>query len=172
MSDKNFLSDIEELSHLKLEPDFSGKTPAYYSRAELSCLNESDIEEIKNYLVKHSIVNTRICFHENVNSLLHEMVIFHKKDGVFHAHKHLEKSESYQIIDGKLLVEIFDEFGVSIKRLLLNSAKKSDNFFCKIGKNTWHLTEPVSEFVVFKETRPGPFESHDSVVAPWLTKRL
>ena len=53
----------------------------------------------------------RICLHNDRDSNLHDMInlIYKKEEDI--PHKHIDKSESYQVIEGQMIITIFDDKG-------------------------------------------------------------
>ena len=71
---------------------------------------------------------SRLCAHNEVGDTLHEMLIIHTKDTYVRPHKHLNKSESFHIVEGSLNVILFDEEG-QITDVIQMGNYLSGNFF-------------------------------------------
>ena len=54
----------------------------------------------------------RLCAHKDIEDSIHEMLIVHEKDCYVRPHMHVNKTESFHIIEGTVDVIIFDEDGV------------------------------------------------------------
>jgi cupin fold WbuC family metalloprotein len=96
------------------------------------------------------------------------MIIVHKKDHFYRPHKHLLKGEAYHMIEGELMVFIFDDKGQVVESTHIGASGLNLPFIYRIGKNLWHCTVPITERVVFHEMKPGPFQPEgDSIYPDW-----
>ncbi|MBI5625219.1 MAG: cupin fold metalloprotein, WbuC family [Elusimicrobia bacterium] len=152
------------LEALKLVRDPLAKSESYYSLSTAPAITDSVVAALRTRLAQTGGSTVRICLHENPDSPFHEMVIVHKKGGVFKPHKHLEKDESYHMIDGILRIVIFSETGVPVETIRLGSAGTGFPFWIRIRQGIWHATIPETEYAVFHEARPGPFKGGDSIL--------
>lgn len=154
---------IELPETLELVQDRSAKSEAYYSRSPAPVITDSVVAALKTRLAQTGGGSVRICLHEGPDSAFHEMVIAHKKGGVFKPHKHLAKDESYHMIDGVLRIEIYDEPGKLVETVRLGAFGTGLPFWIRIRPGVWHATVPETDFAVFHEARPGPFKGGDSI---------
>ena len=155
------MTDIFEA--LELVQDKSAKTEAYYCRARAPVISDEVIHELKSKLTQSSGSTVRICLHESPEATFHEMVIVHKRGGVFKPHKHLTKDESYHMIEGVLRIDILNDGGQPLESFRIGGPGSGLPLWVRIRKNIWHATTPESDFAVFHESRPGPFQGGDSV---------
>jgi cupin fold WbuC family metalloprotein len=152
---------------LTLSPNTAGKSTAYFCDTPFVEINGDVLQALKDLHRKSGEPQIRLNLHKNTSDTLQEMLIVQSRSGVYPAHKHISKDESYQIIEGALCVEIFDENGTAIKKAELSSSDKETAFLFRVEKNQWHRTTPQTDVVIFKESRPGPFEGGDSVEPAW-----
>ena len=134
--------------------DDTGKSTACFAVKDNVAIDNKIIEELKILSQKLGKKNIRICLHNDRDNNLHNMInlIYKKEENI--PHKHIHKSESYHIIEGRMIITIFNDKGKIINEYLLD---KNDTFLFRVGKDTFHSTVPKSEYVIFHETRPGPF---------------
>ena len=147
--------------------DNTGKSIACFAVKENVAVDNNTLKDLKSLSVKLGRKDIRICLHNDRDSELHNMInlIYKKKENI--PHKHQYKSESYHIIEGRLILTIFENNGEIIDELLLDSRK---NYLFRIGKNIFHTTVPDTDFVIFHESRSGPFsEECDSI---FMDKKL
>src|SRR5438876_482347 len=69
------------------------------------------IDRLKESAIVSPLGRARICLHPQATNLVHEMIIAFRRDSYVIPHKHINKSESFHIIEGKAVVIIFDELG-------------------------------------------------------------
>jgi len=141
--------------------DDTGKSIACFVVKDCVAINNQIIKQLKELSYKLGKKDIRICLHNNRNSNMHTMInlVYRKKRNI--PHKHIEKSESYHMIEGRMALTIFDEKGTITGKCVLDS---QDLFLFRIGKNTFHTTVPETEYVIFHESRTGPFPKNgDSI---------
>ncbi len=93
------------------------------------------------------------------------MIIFQWRDTYVRPHKHLNKEETCHIIEGGHVFFVLSDDGEVLHRFEM---QKEKNFICRAKKNLFHMSVPVSEYVIFHESKTGPFELYsDSIYPEW-----
>ncbi len=141
-----------------------------YALDAFTNVDGGDIELLKDKASKNPRKRIRFCAHKDTNDTLHEMLIIHSKGAYVRPHKHLNKSESFHIIEGKLKVVVFDEEGGVVESINMGEYSTGDVFYYRLSENCFHTVVPISDIVVFHETTNGPFEREDIIFAPWAPK--
>ena len=120
-------------------------------------INQLDILKIKKN------AKSRICLHENINSKLQEMIIFHKKGTFIKPHFH-KKAESLLMISGKMEVKIYNSLGEVIENIFISEFNKKINtiFLYKFEKNVIH-SQYFYKDSIFKEVTLGPFKTNNTI---------
>jgi len=126
-----------------------------------------DIEVLKKKAGSNPRKRIRLCAHRDVEDELHEMLIIHKKDIYVRPHKHLNKSESFHIIEGLVDVVVFDDDGSIIEVIKMGDYSSGLMFYYRLSDPYYHTLIIRSDFLVFHETANGPFRRADMVFAPW-----
>lgn len=126
-----------------------------------------DIELLKEKAGSNPRKRIRLCAHRDMEDKLHEMLIIHKKGIYVRPHKHLNKSESFHIIEGTVDVIVFDETGKIIDVIKMGDYSSGLKFYYRISDPYYHTLFTKSDFLVFHETANGPFRRSDMVFAPW-----
>lgn len=152
----NHFPDITEDPNAKsLSYNFSGKC---------SFINKEIISELER-IGKDAHLNARISLHASGDNALHNMIIMQRKGTYNCPHKHLDKAEAYHLILGEQMVFIFDESGTVVDQCRMS---KDENMIYRFEKNMFHMSVPLSEVVIFHESKIGPFiREGDSLFAPW-----
>lgn len=109
----------------------------------------------------------RLCTHKGNSDSIHEMLIVHTKNTYVRPHKHLNKIESFHVIEGFADVIIFDETGGIIKVASLGDYLSKYNFYWKLSDPYYHTLLINSGFFIFHETTNGPFNKTDVIFPPW-----
>jgi cupin fold WbuC family metalloprotein len=147
-----------------IEQDKNAKSLSFFCKKDIVALNRDAIEELKR-AASSGGADVRISMHPSPESDLHNMIILQHKETYVRPHKHLTKTETYQLIEGEHLVVVFDEQGIVIDSCNMSL---EDNFLYRFEKNQFHMSIPISDFVIFHESKIGPFiREGDSVFADW-----
>jgi cupin fold WbuC family metalloprotein len=138
-----------------------------FTTEALSRLAGRDVELLKSMAMKNVRQRIRLCAHPDVEDTLHEMIIVLSKGTYVRPHRHVGKSESFHIIEGRLKVLMFGEDGVIRSVLKMDEAGSGETFFYRLSESAYHTVIPQSPLVVFHEATNGPFSREDTVYATW-----
>ena len=138
-----------------------------YTTDEITKINAKDINMLKSKASNNPRKRMRLCAHNNTEDTLHEMLILLARGAYFRPHKHINKSESFHIIEGNLSVVIFGESGDVQEVIKMGSFSSGDMFYYRISESYFHTVIPESDLVVFHETTNGPFQRDDTSYAVW-----
>ena len=130
-------------------------------------VGQQDIEFLKENAGYNQRKRMRLCTHRDVDDRLHEMFIVHTKDTYVRPHKHLDKSESFHIIEGFVNVVVFDEAGNIVEVIKMGDYSSGRRFYYRISNPYYHTLLITSDFLVFHETTNGPFRRSDTIFASW-----
>jgi cupin fold WbuC family metalloprotein len=155
------------IDSLNLFQDPSAKSESYYCGADSIVINDETLVWLKMKLDSTLGNTVRICLHSGADSKFHEMLIAHKRIGAFKPHKHLVKSESYHVVEGLLRVNRYDDQGRLSGFEVLGANGSGFPIIYRIPENVWHSTEPGGDYVIFHESKSGPFVSSDNVYPNW-----
>lgn len=159
MSEKYFkdFNWIEEIPNAKSLSYCSTKKDASFSKK----LKDEFI-----YILSRYEDRFRLLLHTNVDDDLHNMVIAMKKNSYVYPHKH-DKSESYQIISGKMALIYFKDNG-KIDNISILSC--DDTIVARVDNDRFHASVALED-TIYNETRIGPFVSQtDSIYPSWCEK--
>ncbi len=127
-------------------------------------IDSNVIENIKCEAAKNSSGKFRLCLQHNAQDKLHEMFIVRKKGDYFRPDKHLYTTESHTIIDGAMLVILFEENG-KIREVFELSEKCYRTY--RIDTDIYHMQIPLTEQVVYYEVKLGPFNEKSNIFPEW-----
>ena len=139
----------------------------YKAKSSIVKINDQDISYLKNNVLHTPYKRIRICAHQDISHLLHEMVIVIAKGSYVRPHKHINKSESFHMIEGQLDVVIFNDEGNIFEVISMGDISSGKNFFYRLSANHFHSLILKSDLVIFHETTQGPFLKSDTIWAPW-----
>ena len=95
------------------------------------------------------------------------MIIVHEKSCYVRPHKHINKTESFHIIEGKADIIIFNEDGLIDQVISMGDISSGLKFFYRLPPLCYHTLLIHSEALVFHEITNGPFKMEDTIWAPW-----
>jgi cupin fold WbuC family metalloprotein len=167
---KNDTAPSVTLAGLELTVDRRGKSEALYCAGSSTAIDMKVVEALKERLRQARINTGRICLHRDPSAPVHDMVIIHRQGAHCPTHKHLAKEESYQMIEGRLRLDFFDDTGRRTESITLGEPGSGLPFLVRVRADLWHATVPETEFAVYHESRPGPFDGGDSVLPDWENK--
>lgn len=71
-------------------------------------VNKKDLNFLQQKASNNQRKRSRLCTHIDASDPLHEMIIVHKKDNYIQPHKHINKSESFHMIEGTAKLFFFE----------------------------------------------------------------
>ncbi len=148
--------------------DKKGRTKSFYLKKKNSNINLKLIIDFLNYFSKKFNQDTRVCFHKNYKDKLQDMILIQHYMNFYKPHKHLNGYDTYNVIDGKLGVVTFNDYGKIKNSLLL----KKNNVY-KTPTNMFHVTIPISKKVIYHEYKSGKFNRKTNCIFPqWCPRNL
>ena len=139
----------------------------FYSDDKIVKVSRGDIDLLKQKALSNKRKRVRLCAHRDVSDKLHEMLIIHTKDAYIRPHKHLDKSESFHLIEGVVDVVVFDDEGNITDVINMSDSSSPHVFYYRISDPYFHTLVIRSDFLVFHETTTGPFDRIQTVFAQW-----
>lgn len=137
------------------------------SNEDMVHVDELDLKNLKRGALHNERKRIRLCTHKSIDDPLHEMFIVHTKNVYVRPHKHVEKSESFHIIEGLVDVVLFDDDGNIIKIIKMGDYRSGLKFYQRLSKSYFHTLIIKSKILVFHEITSGPFKREDTVFPPW-----
>ena len=144
--------------------DTSGRSIGYFCKTNPVCVDADLLNALKRQAQQITDKDIRLCLHSTPEALFHDMIILTRKGRYQTPHKHNEKAESWHIIEGVMGVFVFDQAGKVIQASRLESG---GGIVYRIDPGFYHAVMPMSDIVLFHESRPGPYRGTDSLPAPW-----
>lgn len=127
------------------------------------------VEYLKSLAKKDQSGKCTMCLHNDIREHVHEMINIYPKNCYIRPHNHPFKVETKIMIEGKLLVIIFDETGVIQDKFIM---EKNGIFTFRLDKGITHTNIPLTD-VVFHEVIAGPYTgTNDNVFPEWAPEPL
>jgi len=146
--------------------DKKAKSKSFFLNNEEHHFSQKHVNFLVNFYKKNK-TNIRICLHKNKDSRHHDMIILLQNKNLYEPHKHLKKGETYHIIKGSMIYVGFSNKGDINKVIHL---KKGDVFRSPVNK--YHTMFPYYKFVIFHESKMGPFISKNESIFPYWRKKF
>ena len=94
------------------------------------------------------------------------MIILERQRGRYYRpHKHSDKDETCHVIEGEIALFLFDQEGKVTKRVEIRGEA---TMVFRVETGRWHTLVPVTDTVVYHESKVGPFlGDNDSIYPSW-----
>lgn len=137
---------------------------AFFNQDDVIKVDAGMIEHLKKKAQANDSGKYRLCMHHSPQDSLHEMYIVRGKWDYGRPEKHMHTTESHMIIEGVLLIVIFNDAG-EIEDLFKLS--KENYLSYRMDVNVYHMSIPLTDQVVYYEAKLGPFPNEGNVFAEW-----
>lgn len=107
----------------------------------------------------------RICAHQHNDDVLHEMVIALARGCYIHPHRHVGRSESFNIIEGAVDVVLFSDDGEISDVIEMGDQASRLVFYYRLESNSFHGLVMRSDILIFQEVTNGPFRAGGTQLA-------
>ena len=132
------------------------------NKSDVFFLNQNEILNLKELALNHVLKRSRLCLHSSNINNVQEMIIVAHKSSIIETHRHpIDKPESYHVLEGQLMVNIYNDNGIIISQETLYADKHPRMY--RIEGNIWHQPIPMTEWVVYHEVATGTFEKEKDV---------
>jgi len=139
----------------------------FYSRFSVPLVSAGVIEILKSAARTNSKRRARFCAHPSAEADQHDMLIVSHRDTYVAPHRHLDKSESFTILEGAALVLLFAESGPLRQIEKMGALGSGLPFFYRMPPLQFHSLAIESELLVFLESAKGPFRADAMENAAW-----
>jgi cupin fold WbuC family metalloprotein len=126
------------------------------------------VNQVKDEARKSSRLMARILMHFNHENPVQEMLIAMGRGCVVKPNRSVGRSESLLVVEGELLLVLFDENGNVVQRVEMAPPGKGKVFLYRFSSTPWHTMIPLSQEVVVHETLEGPFVQSTDPLPQWI----
>lgn len=139
----------------------------FYSRAPLVAVDNAIISMLKEEAAISPLKRARLCAHPDPAASQHDMVIVSHRDTYVPPHRHLEKTETMLVLEGRADAILFDEDGAITRVLPMGPQQSGRVFFYRMPERVFHSLIIYDEWLIFTESTTGPFSADASQTASW-----
>jgi cupin fold WbuC family metalloprotein len=130
-------------------------------------VDQAQMAALKSQAARNPRHRARLCAHKDNQDRLHEMLIVLTRAVYIRPHKHLNKTESFHVVEGTAIVIFFDDSGRIDEVMHVGDASSGRPFYFRNDDPRFHTQIITSDFLAFHETTNGPFNRADTIFAPW-----
>jgi len=128
---------------------------------------DEEIAFVKRTALASPRKRARICAHKSNDDALHEMIIAIAASSYIHPHRHIDKAESFHIIEGEVDVAVFDEAGAVVDVIELGGPGTGRRFYYRLSHSAFHTLLIRTDYLVVHEVTNGPFTPERTLFAPF-----
>jgi len=157
------VADLEDSARFTVHD--SPRARGYFTQKAPIRVDQALLTELKKIHGQLGDRNVRLCLHPGPESLNHEMLILERKGRYYRPHRHEDKGETFHMIEGRMGVFSFSESGEVLDACVL---EPGNCFIYKVQACMNHAVMPLTETVIYFESKPGPFAGeNDSIFPEW-----
>jgi len=135
---------------------------------ELLFINNDLVEQIIEEASQSQRHMARLLMHFDHEDPVQEMLIAMDRNCAVMPNRSPGRSESLQVVQGELLLVIFDDNGNVVKRIEMGPAGSDKVFLYRLSSTPWHTMIPLTKMVVVHETLQGPFKQSSEPLPDWI----
>lgn len=127
----------------------------FIATEEIVCFDASVVDFIRECAILAPRGRARICAHKKPSDTLHEMLIGIRHDSYIRPHRHLNKVESFHLVEGAADVVILTDDGQILNVVELSTER---NFFYRLDTPKYHTLLIHTPVLIIHESTNGPFD--------------
>tara|TARA_Y100000817_G_C16663722_1_gene458348 strand:+ start:23 stop:505 length:483 start_codon:yes stop_codon:yes gene_type:complete len=132
-------------------------------------LDSNFLNKIKSEYRNSEKKISRLLLHNSPKDNVQEMIICFGKDTKIYPNCSKGKSESLNVLEGKMKLINFDNNGNVTKKLNMEPLGSSVNpFLYRFNKCEWHTMVAISDLVLVHEILEGPFNNMKNLNPKWV----
>ncbi|MDH5677019.1 MAG: WbuC family cupin fold metalloprotein [Nitrospinota bacterium] len=136
----------------------------FVAKDEIVSIGDEETAFLKAEAERSKLRRARICAHKSTEDPLHEMLIAISSKSYIIPHKHINKSESFHIIEGEADVVVFDDDGTIVELIELGARGDGKNYFYRLPEGMFHTLLVRTQTLVLHEVTNGPFIKERTVM--------
>lgn len=133
-------------------------------------VDEDWIERVKEAARAEPIRRARLNLHHSEEDQVQEMLIAFCGNSLNPPHRHIGKSKSLHVVEGRALIVFFDEHGATTHQIAIGGAGTGLPALYRLAAPHWHTVIPLDEMVVIHEVTTGPFRREQERPPNWAPR--
>jgi cupin fold WbuC family metalloprotein len=131
-------------------------------------VNPEVVAQVKEEALRSPRKMARLLMHLSHEDPVQEMLIAMGRNCAVTPNQSLGRSESLQVVEGELLIVVFDDTGKVTQRMEMAPPGSSKPFLYRFSSTPLHTMIPLTEMVVVHEALQGPFEESTKPLPDWV----
>lgn len=140
----------------------------FENKDDIIVVDRNWIERVKESARAASSRRARLNLHRSADDQVQEMLIAFCRDSLNAPHRHVGKSESMHVIEGRVLIVFFNEDGSVMRRQALGAPGTNLASLYRLSSPEWHTVVPLDDMVVIHEVTTGPFRPRTEDQPSWV----
>ena len=145
----------------------SNNLAAVFLHEDIIEVSETQLIQLKERAEGTPLRRSRLCLHHSTDHKIQEMIIAFCNDSYVRPHRHLNKTESFHIIEGELTVVFFDDSGAVTRKIKMGRYGSGSTFIYRLSNSLWHMVVPLSKSLIIHEVSEGPFIKEEVEFPGW-----
>jgi cupin fold WbuC family metalloprotein len=133
-------------------------------------VDEEWIERVKNAARDEPLRRARLNLHHSEDDQVQEMLIAFCGDSLIPPHRHIGKTQSIHVLEGRALIVFFDEHGSPNREVTLGQTGTGLPPLYRLAAPHWYTVIPLDEMVVIHEVNAGPFRKELEPPPSWMPR--
>lgn len=142
------------------------KPGVYHAPRWGECLNENTIDKLIDLAAATPNQLARLCLHPSPDCMEHQMLIAMSRTAPYPIHCHPAKNEAVLPVLGEALHLTYDADGLVVSE---NRLGRGSSIYLSTLAGVWHSMNAVTDWFVYWEMAPGPFDPSSTMHAPWTS---
>ncbi len=139
----------------------------FVADAPIVRLGQTELDLVRRQAAASPRKRARICAHHENSEAVHEMLIAMAADSYIHPHKHLDKGESFHVVEGQVDVVVLDDDGQVSDVIEMGEIDSGRSFFYRFSDRRYHTLLIRTDMLVVHEVTRGPFDPEATLLAPF-----
>lgn len=111
---------------------------------------------------------SRLCMHRDTQDVVQEMVLAFTRNCLISPNSTSGKSESLTVVEGEMLLVLFDDNGQVLDRIEMGPVGSHKAFMYRLCSACWHTMIPLTDHVIVHECIEGPFVKSTASLPGWI----
>jgi cupin fold WbuC family metalloprotein len=138
----------------------------YQAEGKVVWATRENLEFLHQRAAENPRGRARLCGHPGPEDPTHEMLVVLSRKNFIRPHIHPGKTESYYVMQGRMIVVLFQPDGSVLEAVPMGDLASGRAFYSRMTVPLFHTFLPLTDYVAFQEVTQGPFR-RDVISAPW-----
>ncbi len=143
------------------------EAPGVFYAGEPVVVNAAAIAFLKERAAASPRLRSALCTHPSSAAAQHDMLMVQHRSRYGRPHHHVGRSEAFHVIEGEVVLAVFDPGGAIADAVRLGTPQSGAPFYYRIPAETIHGSFIRSEWLVVHETTLGPFDRRTTIFPAW-----